>query len=259
MAGYDPGSRIVGSAKGRMGEKLRMAKGEFKTAIVTGAGRGMGAAIARELGGRGYRLALMTPSDSGVKLAEELGGIGLRGSVAEAADIERLVADTLAAYGRIDAVVNNPGHVPHGELLEIADETWAAALDLILLSVVRLARLVTPVMRAQGGGAILNITTASSFEPTLRFPLSATFRAGLSAFTKLYAERYAAEGIRMNCLLPGAIDSLAHGEQRRLSIPARRIGRVEEVAKTAAFLLSDDAGYIVGQSLRVDGGETRHV
>jgi len=236
-----------------------MEKGEAKTAIVTGAGRGMGAAIARELSSRGYRLALMTPSDSGIKLAEELGGIGIQGSVAEPADLERLVADTMAAYGRIDALVNNPGQVPHGELLEIADETWASSLDLILMSVVRMARLVTPVMQAQGGGAIVNITTASTFEPTLRFPLSATFRAGLSTFTKLYADRYAAEGIRMNCLLPGAIDSLAHGEERRLSIPAQRIGTVEQVAKTAAFLLSDDAGYIVGQSLRVDGGETRHV
>ena len=236
-----------------------MDKAEAKTAIVTGAGRGMGAAIARELSGRGYRLALMTPSDSGIKLAEELDGIGVRGSVAEPGDLERLVAETMAAYGRIDALVNNPGQVPHGELLEIPDETWSSGLELILMSVVRMARLVTPVMQAQGGGAIVNITTASSFEPTLRFPLSATFRAGLSTFTKLHGERYAADGIRMNCLLPGAIDSLEHSEQRRLSIPARRIGTVEQVAKTAAFLLSDDAGYIVGQSLRVDGGETRHV
>ncbi len=236
-----------------------MEKGEAKTAIVTGAGRGMGAAIARELSRRGYRLALMTPSDSGIRMAGELGGIGVRGSVARSADLERLVAATMAAYGRVDAVVNNPGQVPHGELLQIADETWATGLDLILLSVVRMARLVTPVMQAQGGGAILNITTASTFEPTLRFPLSATLRAGLGVFTKLHAERYAAAGVRMNCLLPGAIDSLAHGEERRRSIPARRIGTVEEVAKTAAFLLSDEAGYIVGQSLRVDGGEARHV
>ena len=129
----------------------------------------------------------------------------------------------------------------------------------MFLSVVRLARLVTPVMTRQGGGAILNITTASTFEPTLRFPISAALRAGLSSFTKLYADRYAGQGVRMNCLLPGAIDSLEHGEQRRLSIPAQRIGSVEQIAKTAAFLLSDEAGYITGQSIRVDGGETRHV
>lgn len=237
-----------------------MTEGEDgKVAIVTGGGRGMGAAIARELAGRGYRLAIMTPSESGPQVARELGGLGLRGSVAAPADLEALVARTLEAYGRIDALVNNPGQLPAGELLEIEDATWTGAFDQVLMSVIRLARLVTPVMVEQGGGAILNVTTASTFEPTLRFPVSATLRAGLSAFTKLHADRYAAQGVRMNCLLPGAIDSLAHGEERRLNIPARRIGTVAEIAKTAAFLLSEDAGYIVGQSIRVDGGETRHV
>ncbi len=232
---------------------------EGKTAIVTGGGRGMGAAVARELHARGYRLALMAPSDSAVRLADELGGLGMQGSVAEAADLERLVAWTMAAYGRVDALVNNPGQVAKGELLALPDETWAAAFDQVLMSVIRLCRLVTPIMERQGGGAIVNITTASAFEPTLRFPVSATLRAGLSAFTKLYADRYAAQSVRMNCLLPGAIDSLEHSEERRLAIPARRIGRVEDIAKTVAFLLSDDADYIVGQSIRVDGGETRHL
>ena len=234
-------------------------KTEGKVAIVTGGGRGMGAAIARELAARGYRLAILTPSESGPRVAGELGGLGLRGSVAEPADLEVLVARTLAAYGRIDALVNNPGHLPAGELLEISDETWTEAFDQVLMSVIRLSRLVTPVMVRQGGGAIVNVTTASTFEPTLRFPVSATLRSGVSAFTKLHADRYAAQGVRMNCLLPGAIDSIEHSEARAQGIPARRIGTVAEVAKAAAFLLSDDAGYIVGQSLRVDGGETRHV
>ncbi len=232
---------------------------EGKVAIVTGGGRGMGAAIARELAARSYRLAIMTPSDSGPQIAEALGGLGLRGSVADPADLEALVARTLEAYGRIDALVNNPGHLAAGDLLEIEDETWAEAFDQVLMSVIRMSRLVTPVMVRQGGGAILNVTTASTFEPTLRFPVSATFRSGVSTFTKLHADRYAAQGVRMNCLLPGAIDSIEHSEARAQGIPARRIGTVAEVAKAAAFLLSDDAGYIVGQSIRVDGGETRHV
>ena len=234
-------------------------RSEAKAAIITGGGRGMGAAIARALAGRGYRLVLMTPSDSGPRLAAELDGIGLRGSVSEPADLERLVGETLDAYGRIDALVNNPGQLAAGDLLEIPDETWATAFDQVLMSVVRLSRLVTPVMVKQGGGAILNITTASTFEPTLRFPLSATFRSGISAYTKLHADRFAAQGVRMNCLLPGAIDSLEHSQARAQGIPLRRIGTVGEIAKTAAFLLSDDAGYIVGQSIRADGGETRHV
>lgn len=230
-----------------------------KTAIITGSGRGMGATVARVLAARGYRLALMTPSDSAERLAQDLGAVAVRGSVAVAADLAHLVETTLAAYGRIDALVNNPGQVFHGELLEISDATWTEGFDHILLSVIRLCRLVTPVMERQGGGAIVNITTASTFEPTLRFPISATMRAGLSSFTKLYADRYAAAGIRMNCMLPGAINSMDHSEARRLSIPAQRIGTVQEIAETVAFLLSDDASYITGQCLRVDGSETRHV
>ncbi|MDJ0944842.1 MAG: SDR family oxidoreductase [Kiloniellales bacterium] len=230
-----------------------------RVAIVTGGGRGMGAAIARELAARGYRLAILTPSESGPRVAKDLGGLGLRGSVAEPADLKALVARTLEAYGRIDALVNNPGHLPAGELLEIPDETWTESFQLVLMSVIWMSRLVTPVMIRQGGGAIVNVTTASTFEPTLRFPVSATFRAGISAFTKLHADRYSGQGVRMNCLLPGAIDSIAHREDRPDGIALRRIGTVAEVAKATAFLLSDAAGYIVGQSLRVDGGETRHV
>lgn len=230
-----------------------------RIAIVTGGGRGMGGAIARELHARGYGLALMAPSDSAEKLARELGAIGLRGSAGEAKDLEALVDKALSAHGRIDAVVNHTGGPPKGDLLEIADEKWILGLELVLLSVVRMCRLVTPVMERQGAGAIVNITTFSAFEPDPRFPVSSAMRAGLGAFTKLYADRYAARGIRMNCILPGFIDSLDHGEETRQSVPMKRIGTVEEIAKTAAFLLSEDAGYITGQNLRVDGGFTRHV
>ncbi|MEE8272539.1 MAG: SDR family oxidoreductase, partial [Alphaproteobacteria bacterium] len=121
------------------------------------------------------------------------------------------------------------------------------------------ARLVTPVMESQGGGAILNITTFAAFEPSLVFPVSCVYRAGVGAFTKLYADRYAAAGIRMNALLPGFVDSLDHKAETADRVPMKRIGSVEEIAKTAAFLLSDDAGYITGQNIRVDGGITRHV
>lgn len=230
-----------------------------KVAVVTGGGRGMGGAIARELHARGYRLALMAPSDSAETLANELEAVGVRGSAAEARDLETLVAAAMRAYGRIDAVVNHTGHPPKGDLLSIADDKWAQGVDLILMSVVRMCRLVTPLMEKQGGGAIVNITTFSAFEPDLRFPVSSTLRAGVSAFTKLYADRYADKGIRMNCVLPGFIDSLSHKPDAGAGVPMKRIGRVKEIAKTVAFLLSDDAGYITGQSIRVDGGLTRHV
>ena len=230
-----------------------------KVAIVTAAGRGMGAAIARELAAGGYALALLSPSGAAEKLAEELGAIGLTGSVTEPADLKRLVDATLGRHERIDAVVNNTGGVPKGELLDHDDEVWHASLDMVLLNVVRMARLVTPVMRAQGGGAIVNISTYSAFEPSLDYPVSSTLRAGLGSFAKLYAERYAADNIRMNNILPGFIDSLPHGEDKAVKTPMRRIGTVAEIARTAAFLLGDGAGYITGQNLRVDGGLTRGV
>ena len=230
-----------------------------KVAIITGGGRGMGAAIARKLNEQGYRLALMSPSDSARILADELGGIGLQGSTANSSDIEALVEAARDAYGRIDAVVNHTGGPPKGDLLEIADDDWHAALDLVILNVVRMCRLVTPLMVEQGGGAYVNITTFSAFEPDLRFPVSSALRAGLGSFTKMFSDRYAAEGIRMNNILPGFIDSLNIPDEWAKTVPMKRIGKVSEIAETAAFLLSDGAGYITGQNIRVDGGITRHV
>lgn len=230
-----------------------------KVALITGGGRGMGAAIARELASRDYRLALMSPSESCERLAAELGGVARRGRAESAEDIKGIFDLTMESYGRIDAVVNHTGGPPKGDLLEIEDEKWALGAEMVVLSVVRMARLVTPVMERQGGGAIVNITTFSAFEPDLAFPVSSVYRAGVGAFTKLYADRYAAAGIRMNALLPGFIDSLNHKPETAERVPMKRIGRVEEIARTAAFLLSDDAGYITGQNIRVDGGITRHV
>ena len=232
---------------------------EKKVAIVTAAGRGMGAAIAEELAAAGYELALMSPSGAAAELAQTLNGLGLTGSVTEVADLQKLVEQTMARYGRIDAVVNHTGHPPKGALLEIPDEAWHAGLDLVMLNVVRMARLVTPVMQAQGGGAIVNISTYAVFEPEALFPVSAALRAALAGYTKLYADQYAVDGIRMNNVLPGFIDSLPETEERRQRIPMGRYGTVAEVAKTVRFLLSTDAGYITGQNIRVDGGITRSV
>ncbi len=230
-----------------------------KVAIITGGGRGMGAAIARKLSEQGYRLALMSPSESARVLADELGGIGLQGSTARLGDIEALVEATREAYGQIDAVVNHTGGPPKGELLDITDNDWHAALDLVILNVVRMCRLVTPLMIENGGGAFVNITTFSAFEPDLRFPVSSALRAGLSSFAKMYSDKYAADGIRMNNVLPGFTDSLSFPDGWAEKVPMKRIGKVSEIAETVAFLLSDGAGYITGQNIRVDGGLTRHI
>ncbi len=232
---------------------------EIKTAIVTAAGRGIGAAIARELHTAGYRLALLSASGKAESLAAELGGIGLTGSVTDPAALERLVDAAMDAYGRIDAVVNNTGHAPKGDLLEIPDADWYTGLDLLLLNVVRMGRLVTPIMLAQGGGAIVNISTFAAFEPNLAFPVSSSLRAALGAFTKLFADRYAADGIRMNSVLPGYVDSYPDSAALREKIPMQRYGTVEELAATVRFLLSAEAGYLTGQNIRVDGGLTRSV
>jgi NAD(P)-dependent dehydrogenase (short-subunit alcohol dehydrogenase family) len=228
-------------------------------AIITAAGSGMGAAIARELAGRGYAVAILSSSGKGEALAQELGGIGITGSNLEVADLERLVERTLAEFGRIDALVNSAGHGPKGELLQISDEDWHRGLEVYLLNVIRMCRLVTPAMERQGKGAIVNISTYATFEPEKSFPTSGVFRAGLAAFTKLYADAHAAKNIRINNILPGFIDSLPERAEFRARIPMGRYGTVKEIAATAAFLISDAAGYITGQNLRVDGGITRSV
>jgi NAD(P)-dependent dehydrogenase (short-subunit alcohol dehydrogenase family) len=253
------GERAAGAAEAAAERQALSAMADTRVAVVTGAGRGMGAACARELASRGWKLGLLSPSGSAEALAATLGGIGFKGSVESADDLERLVKTTADKYGRIDGVVVSLGAPPKGDLLQISDEDWLRGAELIVLSVVRLARLVTPIMQRQKGGAIVNISTFAAFEPDLAFPVSGTYRAGLGAFAKLYADRYAADGIRMNNLLPGFIDSAPARSEIEQRIPMRRYGKVQEIARTAAFLLSDDAGYITGQNLRVDGGLTRSV
>jgi len=232
---------------------------EKRVAIVTAASRGMGAAIARELAANEYQVALMSTSGAAEELAQELGGIAVTGSVTDPAALEELVNITFETYGRLDAVVNNTGHPPKGELLAITDEEWLAGMEMVMLNVVRMTRLVTPLMRAQGGGAIVNISTFSAFEPSLDFPVSSTFRAALGAYTKLYADEYAAARIRMNNVLPGYIDSYPESEEAIAKIPAGRFGSVNEIAGTVRFLLSDAAAYITGQNIRVDGSLSRSV
>ncbi|MGL4291047.1 MAG: SDR family oxidoreductase [Phreatobacter sp.] len=230
-----------------------------KVAIITAGGSGMGAAAARRLAKDGFSVAILSSSGKGEALATELGGVGVTGSNQSNDDIKRLVDKTMDRWGRVDVLVNSAGHGPRAAILDIPDEDWQRGMDVYFLSAVRPARLVTPIMQAQRSGAIINISTAWVGEPDAMFPTSAVFRAGLAAFTKIFADKYAADNIRMNNVLPGWIDSLPATDARRQGVPMQRYGKADEIAGTIAFLASDDAGYITGQNLRVDGGLTRSV
>jgi len=230
-----------------------------KVALVTAGGSGMGAAAARRLAADGYRVAILSSSGRGEALANELGGFGVTGSNLVPADLQRLVDGAMQRWGRIDALVNSAGHGPKGPILDITDEQWLAGMDVYLLSAIRPTRLVAPIMKAQRRGAIVNISTAWVYDPAAMFPTSAVFRAGLNSFVKLFADAYALDNVRMNNVLPGWIESLPATEERRQSVPMGRYGSPEEVAATIAFLVGDEASYVTGQSLRVDGGLMRSV
>lgn len=230
-----------------------------KVAIITAGGSGMGAAAARRLAADGFKVGILSSSGKGEVLAEELNGFGITGSNQSVDDLQRLVEGVLRNWGRIDVLVNSAGHGPRGPILDISDDDWHLGMDTYLLNVIRPTRLVTPVMQHQQGGVIINISSAWAFEPSDLFPTSAVMRAGLAAFSKIYADTYAADNIRINNVLPGWIDSLPATDQRRDSVPLKRYGSSDEIAATVGFLASDGAAYITGQNIRVDGGLTRSV
>jgi len=230
-----------------------------RVAIVTAGGSGMGAAAARKLAAEGFGVAILSSSGKGEALASSLGGLGVTGSNESPDDLARLVARTMERWGRIDVLVNSAGHGPKGPLLDLTDEDWTRGMEVYFLNVVRPTRLVAPIMQRQGGGTIINISTFAAFEPEQAFPTSGVFRSGLAAFTKLFSDRYAADNVRMNNILPGFIDSLPEKPGIRDRIPLGRYGSEDEIAAVVAFLASAGAGYITGQNLRVDGGITRSV
>jgi NAD(P)-dependent dehydrogenase (short-subunit alcohol dehydrogenase family) len=230
-----------------------------RVAVITAGGSGMGAAAARRLAADGFQIAILSSSGKGEELAGSLGGVGVTGSNQSEPDLRRLVDATLERFGRIDALVNSAGHGPRAPILELTDDQWRTGMEVYFMNVVRPTRLVAPIMVEQGGGAIVNISTFAAFEPDPVFPTSGVFRAGLAAFTKLFADRYAAQNVRMNNVLPGFIDSLPENDEFKARIPMGRYGTVAEVAELVALLASDKAAYLTGQNIRIDGGITRSV
>jgi len=227
-----------------------------QVALIVGGGSGIGADAARKLAADGWDIAVMSSSGKGEALGKELGGLGFTGSNLIVADLEEFVTAAMARFGRIDAVINCTGHGPKGPVDEISDEDWHLGMDYYMLNVVRMVRIVQPIMVAQNAGSIVNISTFAAFEPDPDFPTSAIFRASLAGYTKLWSNKFASTGLRMNNVLPGFIDSLPEKEDRIARIPAGRYAKVQELSNVIAFLASDASSYINGQNLRVDGGLT---
>ncbi len=230
-----------------------------RVALVVAGGSGIGADTARKLAETGWQVGVMSSSGKGEELGKELNGFGYTGSNLEPEDLAAFVKMAMGTAGRIDGVVNCSGHGPKGEIDQISDEDWRSGMDYYLLNVIRMTRLVAPIMKTQNGGSIVNISTFAAFEPDADFPTSAVFRAGLATYAKLFATRFAAHNVRMNNVLPGFIDSLPEKPDRLSRIPAGRYAKVRELSEVVSFLLSDASSYITGQNLRVDGGLTASV
>ena len=238
-----------------MGAEIGFQDNAKPVAIVTAASRGIGAGCARELAARGYQVSLLARSPDILDFAKELGGIGLQGSLTNLDDLHQLVEGTLIQYGRIDALVNSFGDPERPELLEIPDAMWQEQFEMLFLSVVRLARLVTEPMRRQGGGVIVNISACDTREPSFTTPFSGTIRAAMEGFIKMYAQRFRRDRIRMVAVSPSFVaDSMA--ELEGWTVPEDQMyGRPSsyaELAKTVAFLVSEDAKFISGTAIKVD-------
>ncbi|WP_425392524.1 SDR family oxidoreductase [Ekhidna sp.] len=229
----------------------------MKTAIITAASKGMGLACADKLAEEGYQMAILSRSSEIHDLADKFGGIAVQGSTDNEEDLRRLVDATMETYGQIDVVVNNTGHPPKGELLELTDDQWKEGFDLAFMNVIRMSRLVVSYMN--GGGSIVNISTFGAKEPSLSFPISSVARTALSSFTKLFATKYGASNIRMNNVLPGFIDSYKADQETINQIPMLRQGTPGEVADLVAFLASDKSEYITGQDFLIDGGLVKSI
>lgn len=231
-----------------------------KVALITAGGSGMGADSARALTADGFKVGILSSSGKGEALAKELGGVGVTGTNRSDDDLRRLIDAAMTEWGRIDVLVNSAGHGPRAPILDLTDDDWHVGMEVYFLGAVRPSRLVTPIMQQQGGGAIINISTFAAFEPNPVFPTSGVMRAGLASFAKLFADKYAADNIRMNNILPGFIDSLPEKEEFREMIPMGRYGSSRnEIASVVAFLAGPGGAYITGQNIRVDGGITRSV
>ncbi len=240
-----------------------------KIALVTGASQGIGFAIAKGLAAEGVRVLLNARNEKilfeAVEKIRFAGGeaFGIPGDVSSLKQIEAMFEKASLVLGTPDILVVNAGGPPTGKAAKISDETWAKGYELTLMSSIRLARAALPAMQAKGWGRIINVTSTSIKQPIANLPLSNTFRAAVTGFAKTLSKEIAAEGITVNNVAPGYTDTehlrevLGSEEAAQAiaqNIPAKRLGHVDEIAAAVTFLASQQAAYITGQTIVVDGG-----
>jgi 3-oxoacyl-[acyl-carrier protein] reductase len=240
-----------------------------KTALVTGASRGIGYAIATALAAEGVRLVVNGRDATALEEAAarlRSGGAEVHtvaGDVAQGRKLKALLGAVREAIGDPDILVANAGGPPTGQAATLDDAAWTQGFELTLMSAVRMARAVVPSMQRSGWGRLIFVTSLAVKQPIPNLTLSNAFRAGVTAFARTLASEVAEHGVTVNAVAPGytateRLDALFSDDYARArlvaTIPARRFATPAEIAATAAFLCSVQAGYVTGQTLLVDGG-----
>jgi 3-oxoacyl-[acyl-carrier protein] reductase len=237
-----------------------------RTAIVCGASAGMGLAIAEALAAEGANVAMFARRREVLEPeAERLGALPVRGDVTDPADLRRLVERTLAAFGGIDILVNNSGGPPRTAAVGLTDEQVESAVELLLLSAIRLTELCLPQLERSGRGRVINLESSSVREPIENLALSNAVRPGVIGWAKTLAREVGPKKITVNSIAPGRIETARLAEtfsgkpraEDLERIPLRRFGAPKEVAEVVCFLASEAAGYVTGTVIPVDGGMTR--
>ena len=237
-----------------------------RTAIVCGASAGIGLGIAEALSAEGANVVMFARRrDPLEREADRLGALAVRGDVTNAADLQRLVERTVEAFDGVDVLVNNSGGPPRTTAVDITDETAEEAFELLLLSVIRLTRLCLPYLGKHGRGRVINITSSSVREPIDNLALSNALRPGVIGWAKTLAREVGPQGITVNSIAPGRIDTErvrevypdGPSEEDLRGIPLRRLGSAREVGDVVCFLASDRASYVTGTVIPVDGGLLR--
>jgi 3-oxoacyl-[acyl-carrier protein] reductase len=236
---------------------------EGRTAVVCGASAGIGLAIAESLAAEGANVSMFARRrDVLQREADRIGALAVRGDLRHPSNLRRLVETTLKAFGGIDILVNNGGGPPRGTALEVDDASLEEAVELLLLSAVRLTMLCLPHLRESGGGRVINIESSTVREPADGLALSNAVRPGVVGWAKSLSREVGVDGITVNTIAPGRIDTerlreAFPSEEQIAQIPLRRVGEPPEIGDVVAFLASDRAAYVTGTVIAVDGGLTR--